>query len=90
MVSHCGFSRTAPVEELSLGTWTLQDEPSPGLNFPAEEIVLGRRVQWNAENRLVGIVQARTELTDAIGQALRAVSPQDAINVFAGCGYSII
>lgn len=57
---------------------------SPDLN-PIE-------LMWSKVKSLLRAAEARTEseLTDAIGRALRAVSPQDAVNFFANCGYSII
>jgi hypothetical protein len=47
---------------------------------------------WSKVKSLLRAAEARTEteLTNAIGRALQAVSSQDAINFFAACGYSII
>ena len=47
---------------------------------------------WSKVKSLLRAAEARTqaELPDAIGRALKAVSPQDAVNCFAACGYSII
>ncbi len=57
---------------------------SPDLN-PIE-------LMWSKVKSLLRAAEARTEaeLTDAIGRALKAVSPQDAVNFFAASGYSII
>jgi len=57
---------------------------SPDLN-PIE-------LMWSKVKTLLRAAEARTEpdLTEAIARALRAVTPQDAINWFAHCGYSFI
>ena len=57
---------------------------SPDLN-PIE-------MMWSKVKALLRAAEARTstELLAAIGQALRAISPRDAINWFAACGYSFI
>jgi transposase len=55
---------------------------SPDLN-PIE-------MMWSKVKNLLRSLEARTpeELITAIGQALARVTPQDAINWFAHCGYS--
>jgi transposase len=57
---------------------------SPDLN-PIE-------MMWSKIKALLRKAEARThpDLLDAITRALRAITPQDAINWFAHCGYSII
>ena len=57
---------------------------SPDLN-PIEK-------RWSKIKNFLRQVEARTEaaLIEAIGAALVLVTPQDARNWFAGCGYSII
>lgn len=57
---------------------------SPDLN-PIEKM-------WSKVKAALRSAEARTpeELLEAIGQALRSVTPQDAMNWFAACGYSII
>jgi len=56
---------------------------SPDLN-PIE-------MMWSKVKQWLRSVEARTEagLITAIGQALARVTPQDALNWFAHCGYSI-
>ena len=56
---------------------------SPDLN-PIEKM-------WSKVKALLRTAEARTEsaLIQAIGSALRSVTPQDAINWFASCGYTI-
>jgi transposase len=57
---------------------------SPDLN-PIEKM-------WSKVKNHLRSAEARTEetLIQAIGSALRSVTPQDAINWFASCGYSFI
>ncbi len=57
---------------------------SPDLN-PIE-------MMWSKVKALLRAAEARThpDLITAIGRALRAVTPQDAINWFAACGYTFI
>jgi transposase len=57
---------------------------SPDLN-PIEKM-------WSKIKNILRRLEARTQesLTAAIGQALAAVTPQDAINWFASCGYNFI
>ena len=57
---------------------------SPDLN-PIEKM-------WSKVKAALRSAEARTpaELLEAIGQALQSVTPQDAINWFASCGYSFI
>jgi transposase len=57
---------------------------SPDLN-PIEKM-------WNKIKHLLRTAEARMEeaLIEAIGAALNSVTPQDAINWFASCGYSFI
>ena len=57
---------------------------SPDLN-PIE-------MMWSKVKALLRAAEARThpDLLDAIGRALRAVTPEDARGWFAACGYSII
>lgn len=57
---------------------------SPDLN-PIE-------MMWSKVKNLLRTAEARThpDLLSAIGQALRAITPQDALNWFAACGYSFI
>ena len=47
---------------------------------------------WSKVKNFLRGAEARTEATllAAIGAALRTVTPRDAINWFASCGYSII
>jgi len=57
---------------------------SPDLN-PIEKM-------WSKIKNTLRSLEARTQpsLIEAIGQALKRVSPQDAINWFAACGYNFI
>lgn len=57
---------------------------SPDLN-PIE-------MMWSKVKSLLRAAEARThpDLLSAIGQALRAITPQDARNWFGACGYSFI
>jgi transposase len=57
---------------------------SPDLN-PIEKM-------WSKIKTALRSAEARTtaELLAAIGQALRSITPQDALNWFASCGYSFI
>lgn len=57
---------------------------SPDLN-PIEKM-------WSKVKTFLRTAEARTQpsLIEAIGQALARVTPQDAINWFASCGYSFI
>lgn len=57
---------------------------SPDLN-PIEKM-------WSKVKAALRRAEARTpaQLLIAIGQALRSVTPQDALNWFASCGYSFI
>ena len=57
---------------------------SPDLN-PIEKM-------WSKVKAALRSAEARSapELVAAIGQALRTVTPQDALNWFAACGYSFI
>jgi transposase len=57
---------------------------SPDLN-PIEKM-------WSKVKQFLRSAEARTReaLTTAIAAALQTVTPQDAINWFASCGYSII
>jgi transposase len=57
---------------------------SPDLN-PIE-------MMWSKVKNLLRSAEARTEaaLLEAIASALACITPQDAINWFAHCGYSII
>lgn len=57
---------------------------SPDLN-PIEKM-------WSKIKNCLRSAQARTpaDLVEAIGNALRNITPQDAINWFASCGYSFI
>ena len=57
---------------------------SPDLN-PIEKM-------WSKIKTALRSAEARTaaELLTAVGQALRSVTPQDALNWFASCGYSFI
>lgn len=57
---------------------------SPDLN-PIEKM-------WSKVKNFLRSVQARTpaDLVEAIGNALRSITPQDAIHWFASCGYSFI
>jgi len=57
---------------------------SPDLN-PIEKM-------WSKIKNRLRSAEARTpaDLVEAIGQALRSVTPQDALNWFASCGYSFI
>jgi transposase len=57
---------------------------SPDLN-PIEKM-------WSKIKTALRSAEARTaaELLAAVGQALRSVTPQDALNWFASCGYSFI
>jgi transposase len=57
---------------------------SPDLN-PIEKM-------WSKVKTLLRGSEARTqgELIDAIASALRKITPQDALNWFASCGYSFI
>lgn len=57
---------------------------SPDLN-PIEKM-------WSKVKSCLRSAEARTQetLIEAIGRALRTVTPQDAINWFASCGYSFI
>ena len=57
---------------------------SPDLN-PIEKM-------WSKVKSFLRSAEARTEetLIEAIGLALRTITPQDAINWFAACGYSFI
>jgi transposase len=47
---------------------------------------------WSKLKQILRSLEARTlpSLMAAIGQALEAVTPQDAINWFASCGYNFI
>lgn len=49
-------------------------------------------MMWSKLKALLRAAEARThaDLLAAIGRALRAITPQDAINWFAACGYSFI
>lgn len=57
---------------------------SPDLN-PIEKM-------WSKIKQILRSLEARTQpaLLTAIGQALAAVTPQDALNWFASCGYNFI
>jgi len=57
---------------------------SPDLN-PIEKM-------WSKVKNYLRSAEARTQeaLIEAIGLALRTITPQDAINWFAACGYSFI
>jgi transposase len=57
---------------------------SPGLN-PIEKM-------WSKVKGLLRAAEARTHssLIEAIASALARVTPEDAINWFASCGYSFI
>ena len=57
---------------------------SPDLN-PIEKM-------WSKLKNTLRSLEARTlpALIAAIGQALQAVTPQDALNWFASCGYNFI
>jgi transposase len=57
---------------------------SPDLN-PIEKM-------WSKLKNILRSLEARTlpSLLAAIGQALKAITPQDAINWFASCGYNFI
>ena len=58
MVAPQGFLEESLIAEPALEVSGAPDAIALGLNVPVSESILGRRVQWDAENRLVGIVQA--------------------------------
>jgi transposase len=78
--------KTATVERLLAAagaTWRWLPPYSPDLN-PIEKM-------WSKVKTALRTAKARTPQTllDAIGMALRSITPQDAAHWFASCGYTI-
>jgi len=83
------YVRQVLLPTLRAGDIVVMDNLSPHKNEPSLELLAQAEVKVKAALRSA---EARTaaELFTAIGQALRSITPQDALNWFASCGYSII
>jgi RHS repeat-associated protein len=89
MVASGGYSRVTPIDGSLSEVSQLSAVPQLGFNVPAAATVLASRVQWDAENRLVGIVQASGTtgfVYDGAGHRVQETLNGNVIKQWVWCG----